>query len=161
MKQEKTLRPRNNFYEFLLVCQQFALIGLWWIILRSLIYACIFGSLHYFLLAIPLRLTVPRHHRRGKKLLQAKRYPEAIAAFQASYDFFHTHPWIDKYRFITMFTSAAIPYGEMALNNIVYCYQKLGDNNAAAQALVKLAEVYPDGWFVKHYQKQGKIVSQR
>lgn len=77
----------------------------------------------------------------GMKFLQAKNYSDAAAAFQRSHDFFEKHASIDKYRFITMFSSCAIPYRQMALNNMGLCYLHMGEDAKALDIFRKLAEL--------------------
>lgn len=141
MEQEKVIRPRNWFYE-LLVCAELALIiAIWQMVFRSWLYAFLFGGTTYLILAWTLRLILQRHHRKGMKLLRQKKYEEAAVAFQNSISFFTKHPWIDKYRFITMFSSNAIPYQQMALNNLGICYLHMGEDVKALEAFAKLSEL--------------------
>lgn len=147
MEQEKVIRPRNWLYE-LLACAELAfIIVIWQMVFHSWLFAFMFGGTTYLILAWTLRLTLQRHHRKGLKLLRQKKYKEAAAAFQNSFSFFTKHPWIDKYCFITMFSSNAIPYGQMAVNNLGICYLHMGEDAKALEAFTKLAELnhnYPN-----------------
>jgi tetratricopeptide (TPR) repeat protein len=137
----KMIKPRNYLYEFLVILNGLVLIGIWWIILQSARKAMLAGCVSYLILAWCLRFTFQKHHMNGMKFLQAKNYSDAAAAFQRSHDFFKKHPSIDKYRFITMFSSSAIPYQQMALNNMGICYLHMGENAKALDAFKKLAEL--------------------
>lgn len=143
----KIIRPRNYLYEFLVFLNGLVLIGIWWIILQSVRKAVMAGCVSYLILAWSLRFAFQKHHMSGMKFWKAKNYSDAAAAFQQSYDFFDKHPSVDKYRFITMFSSSAIPYQQMALNNMGICYLHMGENVKALDAFKHLAELnsnYPN-----------------
>ncbi len=144
MKQEKTIRPRNWFYECLVAAELIIIVGIWRLFSHSWQAAFIRGGLTYLLLAWTLRLVLQRHHRKGMKLLRGKQYEDAAKAFRESFDFFAKHPWIDKYCFITMFSSNAIPYQQMALNNMGVCYLHMGENAKALDAFKKLLKMNPN-----------------
>ena len=141
MEQLKIERPRNYWYEFLVILNGLVLIGIWWLILQSARKAMLAGCLSYIILARSLRFIFQKQHMNGMKLMQAKKYHEAAAAFQQSQNFFEKHPAIDKYRFITMFSSSAIPYRQMALNNLGICYLYMGEDAKALDEFKKLAEL--------------------
>ena len=147
LEQAKTIRPRNWLYELLVLAELFFIVGIWRLLSHSWLYAFAGGGLTYCALAWTLRLTLQRHHRKGMQLLRSKRFEEAAEAFQNSYDFFAKHPWIDKYCFITMFSSNAIAYQQMALNNLGVCYLHLGEDAKALDVFTKLGELnssYPN-----------------
>ncbi len=147
MKQVKTIRPRNWLYELLVCLELFLIVGIWWIFCGSWQFAFAFGGFSYITLAWTLRLTLQRHHRKGMKFLRRKQYEQAAASFRSSYQFFTDYPWIDRYRFVTMFNSNAIPFQQMALNNQGICCLHLGKNKEALEAFQKLAELngsYPN-----------------
>lgn len=75
--------------------------------------------------------------------MRANRFSEAAAAFNNSFDFFQKHYLIDRFRFITMFASSAIPYKEMALNNLGICYLHMNEDEKALNTFSKLAEINP------------------
>ncbi len=147
MEQTKTVRPRNWLYELLVCLEILLILAIWWILTESRQKAFLFGALTYFSLAWPLRLTLQWNHRKGIQFFQRRNYKEAATAFQKSFDFFSVHPWIDKYRFVTMFSTSALPYQQMALNNMGLCYLYMGENEKALQSLHKLAQMnssYPN-----------------
>ena len=141
MVQVRIIRPRNYLYEFLVFLNGLILIGIWWFIFRSTHKAILAGCLSYLLLAWCLRFIFQKYHRNGMKFIKAKCFSDAAAAFQQSHDFFEKHPYIDKYRFITMFSSSAIPYQQMALNNLGICYLHMGEDAKALDVFKKLAEL--------------------
>lgn len=141
MEQTKIIRPRNWLYELIVCLELIIIVSIWWVFSASLKYAFIFGGLTYLTLAWSLRLILQRHHRKGMQLLRRKEYNKAAEAFQNSHDFFATYPWIDKCRFISMFSSSAIPYQQMALNNLGICYLYMGEDTKALAEFKKLAEL--------------------
>ena len=147
MERLKTIRPRNYLFEVLVFLNGIVLIGIWWLILRDVRKAILAGCISYLVLAWCLRLLFQRHHMLGIKHLRTKNYAEAAACFARSYEFFSNHPGIDRFRFITMFASSAIPYQHMALNNLGICYLYLGQDQQALDAFRKLAALnanYPN-----------------
>lgn len=147
MEQNKTIRPRNWFLELLVFLEEILIIVIWWIISKSWLKAIIYGALTYFLLAWFLRLCLQRHHRKGMKFLRNQKYVEAAAEFQNSLAFYEKYPWVDKYRFITMFSSNAIPFQQMALNNLGICYLYMGNPEKAIayfEQLAKLNNYHPN-----------------
>ena len=140
MEQKQIIRPRNYFYEILVILNEVALVAVWWLILQSPLKAIWAGCLTYLVLAWTMRLLFQKHHTNGVRLMQKQKYSDAASAFQKSYEFFKKHPAIDKYRFITMFSSSAIPYRQMALNNLGVCYFYMGENAKALEVFKKFAE---------------------
>ena len=144
VEQMKPIRPRNWLYEFLVCLELFLIVAIWRPFCDSWKIAFIFGGTTYITLAWVLRLTLQRHHRQGMKLMRRKEYGKAAEAFRNSHDFFAAHPWIDKYRFVTMFSSNAIPFQQMALNNLGICYLYMGEDAKALDAFQNLAALNCD-----------------
>ena len=144
MEQVKTIRPRNWIYELLVCLELLLIVGIWRVFTDSWRYAFIFGGFTYILLAWSLRLILQRYHRKGMQLMRKKHFEKATAAFQNSYRFFTAYPWIDKYRCVTMFSSNAIPFQQMALNNLGICYLYMDKTEKALEVFEKLAEVNAD-----------------
>lgn len=112
-------------------------------------YALILGAALYILLSFLARTVVGKNHLKGIHLTAEKDYSNAILEFQKSYEFFKKYPWMDKYRYITLLSASAIPYGEMALNNIAYCYAELGDGPNALKYYKLTLKEYPDSVIAK------------
>jgi len=147
MEQKKIIRPRNWFLELLVFLEAILIIVIWRIFSKSWATALFYGALTYLLLAWSLRRGLQRHHRRGMKFLRNQKYTEAAAAFQSSLAFYEKYPWVDKYRFITMFSSNAIPFQQMALNNLGICYLYMGNPEKAIayfEQLAKLNNYHPN-----------------
>lgn len=98
----------------------------------------------YLAAAILLRELVPRNHRKGIRFFKAGDYTRAIDEYRKSYEFFTKHAWIDKYRFLVLFSSSRISYTEMALLNIAYCHAQLGNGAKAIEAYEEVLRQFPD-----------------
>lgn len=144
MDKVKTIRPRNWLYEWIIIAEEVIIFAIWLMILKSWTHALFMGALTYFTLAWTLRLPLQRHHRKGMKYMRQGNYEAAAKAFESSYTFFTTHSWIDRYRFITMFYSNAVPFRQMALNNLGLCYLYMNEGAKALEVFQKLAEINPD-----------------
>jgi len=142
----RTIRKRNYLYEtvivliLLLFCAAGAMLCTWTDARRG----AGVGACAYLLLAAVLRSTLQRHHRRGIRLYNRGQNEAAIEAFRASYDFYTRHPWIDRYRCITMLSSSAMPYKHMALRNLAACHARMGNAGKALEYLERLQWLNPD-----------------
>ena len=105
--------------------------------------ALIAGAVAYLVLSRGSRAVLAREHTRGMRAVRAKRYAEAIPHFEASYDFFTRHAWIDRWRYVVLLSSNAIPYREMALCNIAYCHAQLGDAARTTAYYERALEEFP------------------
>lgn len=107
------------------------------------------AAILYFVIAMLLRYSISFHHRRGMSYLKKKKYKEAIEMYKKSYSYFSKHPWIDKYRFITLFSSSRISYTEMALLNIAFSYAQVGDGENSKKYYDKTLKEFPDSEIAK------------
>lgn len=98
----------------------------------------------YFLLSIYLKVLIPKWHRKGIYLLKKGKLDLAILAFQRSYQYFRKYAWIDKYRAFTLFSTSSLTYAEMALINIIYCFEQLGDKKSARKFHAILKKEFPE-----------------
>lgn len=101
------------------------------------------GMLTYGAISFGVRGYLTREHRRGINRINESALQEAISHFQNSFDFFEKHTWIDKHRYITMFTPSKMCYREMALNNLAYCYFQTGDADKAIEFYERCVAEYP------------------
>lgn len=107
------------------------------------------GIAIYFLLSGYLKIIIPRSHRKGLYYSRKGEYEGAIYAFEQSCNFFTKYDWIDKYRSFTLFSLSGFSYKEMALMNIIYCYEQLGDNSSVQKYYQKLADEFPQNPYSK------------
>lgn len=105
-----------------------------------LIYAiAVYLILHYL-----LRRLIPGDHRNGIRLMKEEKFEEAINCFEKSIEFFGKYPWLDKYRYLLILSSAKMSYREMALCNIAFA---MTQTNRGKEAKLKYEEIlrqYPD-----------------
>ena len=106
--------------------------------------AAILGLLAYLTYSIGSRLVIPRAHRAGIGLVRKRRFAEAIAKFQESFDFFERHSWIDQYRSVVLMSPSAMSYREMALANMAFCYGQIGDGQQCRAYYQRCLERFPE-----------------
>jgi tetratricopeptide (TPR) repeat protein len=104
----------------------------------------IIGALHYLAISWTLRLTIPRFHRKGIKLVKQKKFEEAIVLFEKSHHFFTKYNWIDRFRYLTLLSSSRYCYKEMAMTNIAYCYGQIGKGELCVKYYEQVLEKYPN-----------------
>ena len=86
----------------------------------------LFGVGAYLVLSQLLRRVLPAAHRRGIRELRRGDLEQAIKSFEESYDFFSRHRWIDRFRYLTMLSSSAYSFREMAMCNVAFLHGQLG-----------------------------------
>jgi len=102
----------------------------------------VYGAWTYLVLSFVCRSIVLRSHRKGMSKVKKGNLAEAIPHFQRSYDFFQTHNWLDKYRYVIL-SSSRISYREMALNNIAFCYSQIGQGGLAEEYYLRTLQEFP------------------
>ena len=103
-----------------------------------------FGAITYLIISVLLKLVIAKDHRRGMSLVKSQRFEEAIPYFQKSYDFFNKNMWVDKWRSITMLSSSAITYREMAMLNHAFCLSQIGKGVEAHELYKATLSEFPD-----------------
>ncbi len=102
------------------------------------------AALTYLALSMGLRYGISRAHRKGVRLMRRGAFKEAIPYFEESYSFFSRYAWVDRWRYITLLSSSAISYREMALCNIAFCYGQSGDGPNCKKYYEKALAEFPD-----------------
>ena len=120
-----------------------AAVAIGWYVTRSSD-GVFWGAAVYLIYSLLSRKLIARAHQRGLRLLHNQQYGDAIHAYAESYEFFTRHPWIDRYRSITMMSVAAMSYREMALISIAFAYSQLGDGKKAKDYYQRALEEFPD-----------------
>ncbi|WP_254513697.1 tetratricopeptide repeat protein [Anatilimnocola floriformis] len=115
-------------------------VSLGWLIAPR--YGPSYGALAYVIVALLLRGTISRHHRAAVALCKRRQFEQAIPEFEKSLHFFQTHRWIDDWRAITLF-SMGIPYREMALVSLGFCYGQIGDGKRARAYYEQALQEFP------------------
>ncbi|MBA7537036.1 hypothetical protein ES705_29302 [subsurface metagenome] len=98
----------------------------------------------YFLLSIYLKVLIPKWHRKGIFYLKKGELHGAILSFQKSYEYFQKNAWVDQYRAFILFSTSQLSYSEMALMNIIFCYEQMGDKKMAQKYHKILRQQFPD-----------------
>ena len=118
----------------------------YWLDLKSPI---LVGAAAYLTLSIAIRRLIPRHHRRGIRLLKDNKFDKARIEFEKSYEFFTRNAWVDNFRYLALLSSTRICYREMALLNIAYCYGQTGDGKRSKESYEKTLEEFPESEIAK------------
>lgn len=104
----------------------------------------VFGPLTYLIFSCGLRNLITRSHQKGMKLVKQGNFIDAIPYFEKSVNYFSENIWVDKYRFLTMFSSSKMSYREMGLCNIAFCHSQT-DNGLKAKEFYQLVlKDYPE-----------------
>ena len=98
----------------------------------------------YFLLSYGFRSKVAGDRWKGMQLVKKEQYAEVIPFFEASYRFYTSKPWLDKYRYITLLSSSRMDYRVMALCNIAFCYSQMGEGGKARAYYQQVLATYPE-----------------
>lgn len=139
-----SVRPRNMYYDFLIAMEAVILFGLWYMLLGGWRRALPAAVLSFCALGWGLRLFFQRQYRRGVQQMYRGDYAAAALSFQESWNYYRSKPWIDRYCFLTMFSSSAIPYEEMSMNNLALCLLHQGKDKKALEIYKKLRAKDPD-----------------
>jgi tetratricopeptide (TPR) repeat protein len=109
----------------------------------------LYGLATFIIISYCLRTFIPLSFNKAMKLVKKEKFAEAIPYFEKSYRFFSENLWIDKYRWITLLSSSAISYQEMALTNITLCYAKIGDELKLNEFYEKVKSEFPKSNLIK------------
>ena len=107
------------------------------------------GCITYLIVSFGLRTIIPREHLKGIRLVKQSKYSEALVSFQKSYEFFDSHRWLDRYRYVTLLSASKMSYREMACGNKAYCYEHMGERDKAIQTYQSMLIKFPDSELAK------------
>jgi len=102
------------------------------------------GVIIFCVIALVLRITIPKSHRKGMKALKQNDFETAVVHFKESVDYFTRNSWVDQYRVITVLSSSKMCFREMGLCNIAFCYSQTGQAEKAKALYEEILEEYPD-----------------
>ena len=102
------------------------------------------GAMTYVAMSQILRRAIPRHHRSAIRHCKRQEFQQAIPEFEKSIAFFSNNDWIDRFRAITMLSSAGMSYREMGMASLGFCYAQLGDGLNARQSYEQCLKDYPN-----------------
>jgi hypothetical protein len=100
------------------------------------------GALIYILYYAMIKYSLENTINRGLKLINTGEFNQAIIQFEATYEFYSRHSWIDQWRFLFLHSST-LSYREMALVNIAVCYSQIGDGKKCKQYYQRTLTEFP------------------
>lgn len=103
----------------------------------------------YMGLSVLLQYAIPRHHRRGFRLLQHHEYEMAALAFEKSWNYFCNNKWLDDFRAILLLSASKISYREMSLINRSLCYLRSGKMDRALESYKEVLNYFPNSRMAK------------
>ena len=106
--------------------------------------AVMMGAVLFILWSFLARAVLTRAHRSGVRLMKKGRFREATPKFQAALAFFERYPWVDKFRYVVIFSNNRLSYREMALCNIAFAHAQLGEGPQAKVIYERVLAEYPD-----------------
>ncbi len=109
----------------------------------------ILSALSFLVIALILRKLIAKEHQNGIVKVKHEQFKDAILHFETSYNYFKQHNWIDKYRFLTLFSASKISYKEMALVNIAFCYGQIGEGKLSKSYYQKAIDEFPESKIAK------------
>jgi tetratricopeptide (TPR) repeat protein len=102
------------------------------------------GAILYLVVSFVLKRTISSSHRNGMILIKQGLFDKAIPFFEKSVDFFATHKWVDKFRYVVLLSSSKMTYKEMGLCNIAFCYAQIGNGTKALEYYELVLGEYPE-----------------
>ena len=102
------------------------------------------GVITYYVVGTAMEWLAPGRQQLANRMVKKARFAEAIPKFQASYDFLSRHPWIDRWRAITLLSVSRTSLRELALTNIAFCLHQLGREQEAVTYYEQTLFQYPD-----------------
>ena len=102
------------------------------------------GTLACVAYVVGSRRLIAKDHRAGIKFVKQQRFNEAIQKFTDSLAFFDRHPWVDRFRSVTLMSPSAASYREMALLNMAFCYGQLGIGEQSRRYYRQCLDRFPE-----------------
>jgi len=100
--------------------------------------------LYLLLTLLARRLFFPNVLYEGIKLIGEAKFEEAIPIVQQTIDYYLKKPWIDKYRFWLLISSAKRSITESSTCNLAYCYLQAGQAERAKNIYEDVLLRYPE-----------------
>jgi hypothetical protein len=105
--------------------------------------AVMWGVVAYLVTSYGLRLVLLHDHRAGIKAVHAGDPEKAIRHFEASYRFFSSRAWLDRWRSVLLLSASGASYREMALVNVAFCEAQLGRRDEARATYARALAEFP------------------
>jgi tetratricopeptide (TPR) repeat protein len=80
----------------------------------------------------------------GIKFIKEAKFKEAIPPIQKTIDYYTSHAWIDKFRFLLLISSSKFSIRESSICNLGFCYLKLGEIEKAKATYESVLAQYPE-----------------
>jgi len=114
----------------------------------------------YLLLTLLARwLFFPNVLYEGIKLIREAKFQEAIPVVQQTIDYYSKKPWIDKYRFWLLISSAKRTITESSTCNLAYCYLQIGQVKRAKEIYEDVLRQHPENINAKSMLNTINLVS--
>lgn len=97
----------------------------------------------YLLINYILKHTVSRQFFKGMRLVKRGDFERGMFYFQRSVDFFEAHPWVDRYRYITLLAAGDMTFHELSLCNYAFCLSQMGRGKEALLIYEEILAIYP------------------
>lgn len=142
-------QPLINYVSWKAVIPSFAVLALvipavWFLLpVRNFVDATLIAAGVFIVYSFGSRYFIASANRRGLRAIGRQEYDEALEHFKESYAFFARHPWLDRYRSITLMSPSVWSYREIALMNILTVHVRKKDFDAAAEACRDVLREFP------------------
>jgi len=115
--------------------------------------------IYLFLTLLARWLFFPNVLYEGIKLIREAKFQEAIPVVQQTIDYYSKKPWIDKYRFWLLISSAKRTITESSTCNLAYCYLQIGQVKRAKEIYEDVLRQYPENVNAKSMLNTINLVS--
>ncbi len=85
-----------------------------------------------------------RHHAAGARHIRRREYEQALACFARSEAYFAEHPRLDRWRALSVMSTSAASFHEMAMVAQGSCLIRLGRADEARRTYERVRELYPE-----------------
>lgn len=125
---------------------RFALIALLFWLFSSftkgwLMIICVFAV--FFFITIGIKLLILKDNYKGVQLAKKQKIEEAMQSFQDGLNYLSKHSWIDKYRWLVLFSASKYTYREIIMCNVASCLIRMNRKDEASILLNSINEQYP------------------
>lgn len=110
----------------------------------------LYALMLYFVVKLLMRmLFFPGVLYNGIKLIKLEKLKEAIPEIEKTIDYYTTHAWVDKYRFLLMISSSERSIREVSVCNLAFCLLHTGEIDKAKELYETVLLEYPKNIIAK------------
>ena len=95
-----------------------------------------------------IKILIERPVTGGIKLIQKRKFEEAISLFEKAYQFYSQNKWIDQGRYFLLISSN-VSFREMTLVNIAFCYSQIGNGLKSKEYYQRILAEFPESAFAE------------